>query len=414
MKNIQPNSPFPVQTYTLSNGIRAVCRRTPGAVSYIGVVIAAGSRDEEDHRFGLAHFVEHTIFKGTRRRRSWHISNRMESIGGELNAYTSKEETVVYTNAPVGYASRAVELLADVISESVFPDAEVEREREVVTEEINSYLDSPGEAVYDEFEELIYAGSGLAHNILGTPESVHSLTPADCSDFLSTRYTPSRMVIYVSDPGDPDRMVRLLEQHFGSLERRTMPREFTVPPVVEPFDEVHDHGGHQAHTIVGARTFGRLDPRRHALLLLNNYLGGPCMNSRLNQELREQRGLVYTVDSNVALMSDTGLFSIYFGSDPANVGRCCRLIARELDRLASHRLTERTFESVKRQYCGQLLVGSDHRESAAMSMGKSLMYFGEVHSVADTARRVREVTAEQMREVAEMLSPSLCSTLTLR
>ena len=413
MKNIQPNTDKPL-LITLSNGIRAVIKRSPGAVSYIGVVIGAGSRDERPDRYGLAHFVEHTIFKGTGKRRSWHISNRMESIGGELNAYTSKEETVIYTNAPAGYTGRAVELLSDVISNSVFPETEVEREREVVIEEINSYLDSPGEAVYDEFEELIYTGSGLAHNILGTPESVYTLTPADCREFLDTRYTPSRMVIYASDPGDPEHTARLLERHFGSIRRPDSPRAFVVPPRVAPFDEVRDHNGHQAHTIVGVRTFGRLDPRRHALLLLNNYLGGPCMNSRLNQELREQRGLVYAVDSNVALMSDTGLLSIYFGSDPANVGRCRKLIARELDRLAQSRLSERTFESIKRQYCGQLLVGSDHRESAAMSMAKSLMYFGEVHSVADTAQRVREVTAEQLREVAELLSPALCSTLTLR
>lgn len=414
MKDIQPNTDNPIHIITLSNGLRAVIRRTPGVVSYIGVAIGAGSRDERPDRYGLAHFVEHTIFKGTLHRRSWHISNRMESIGGELNAYTSKEETLIYTNAPAGYARRAIELLADVISNSIFPEAELEREREVVIEEINSYLDSPGEAVYDEFEELIYAGSGLAHNILGTPESVRRLTPEDCREFLATRYTPDNMVIYVADPGDPDRIARLLERYFGSLNRSGSKANHLPAPMVTPFDEVHDRDGHQAHTIVGARTFGRLDPRRHALLLLNNYLGGPCMNSRLNQELREQRGLVYAVDSNVALMSDTGLLSIYFGADPANVNKCRKLIARELDRLAQSRMPERTFESIKRQYCGQLLVGSDHRESSAMSMAKSLMYFGSVHTISETARKVREVSADQLREVAELLSPSLCSTLTLR
>lgn len=399
--------------FTLSNGLRAVCRRAAGAVSYIGVAIGSGSRDEDAAHHGLAHFVEHTIFKGTTKRRSWHISNRMEGVGGELNAYTSKEETMIYTNAPAGYADRAIELLADLVADCTFPSDEVEREREVVIEEINSYLDSPGDAVYDDFEELIYAGSGLAHNILGTPDSVRSLTPADCRSFIDRWYTPANMVVYAADPGDPERVARMLERHFGRLHFAATPHSRVLPPVPPQFDEVKNKGGHQAHTIVGMRTFGRRDPRRFALFLLNNYLGGPCMNSRLNQQLREQRGLVYTVDSNVALMSDTGLLSIYFGSDHANVAKCRRLVARELDRLAQSPLSPRRFEGVKEQYCGQLTVSSDHRESSAMALAKSLMYYGEVHTAADTAERVREVTAEQMREVAEMLAAPTRSVLTL-
>lgn len=398
---------------TLSNGLRAVCRRTGGAVSYIGVAIGVGSRDETPDRFGLAHFVEHTIFKGTRHRRSWHISNRMESIGGELNAYTSKEETLVYTNAPAGYTERAIELLSDLVANSIFPADEVEREREVVIEEINSYLDSPGEAVYDEFEELIYAGSGLAHNILGSPESVRSLGPADCRDFINTWYTPSNMVVYVADPGDPERIARMLDRHFGALRFPATQHTRVTPPAVTPFDKAIDRQGHQAHTVTGARVFGRTDPRRFALLLLNNYLGGPCMNSRLNQELREHRGLVYTVDSNVSLLSDTGLLTIYFGCDASNVDKCLRLIDREIDRLAQSPLSERRFAQIKEQYCGQLIVGSDHRESSAMSMAKSLMYFDAIHTVATTARCVREVTPQQMREVAELIAPGLRSRLTL-
>ncbi len=400
--------------YTLPNGLRAVCHRTPGAVSYIGVAIGSGSRDEEPSRYGLAHFVEHTIFKGTRHRRSWHISNRMESIGGELNAYTSKEETLIYTNAPAGYAERAVELLSDLAADSVFPPEELEKEREVVIEEIHSYLDSPGDAVYDEYEELAYAGSGLAHNILGSPESVRSLGSADCRAFLDRWYTPANMVVYASDPGDPDRMARLIEKHFSRLHFPETPHLRVAPPDVAPFDETRDRNGHQAHTVMGARVFGRRDPRRFALLLLNNYLGGPCMNSRLNQELREQRGLVYTVDSNVALMSDTGLLTVYFGADASNVAKCRRLIARELDRLAQSPLSERRFAQIKEQYCGQLIVGSDHRESSAMSMAKSLMYFGEIHTVESMARQVRDVTPEQMRQVAELVASPSLSCLTLR
>ena len=399
--------------FTLSNGLRAVCRRCEGLVNYIGIAVNAGSRDEDEAHQGLAHFVEHTIFKGTDRRRSWQISSRMETVGGELNAYTSKEETVVYTNAPAGYEERALELLADLVTSSRFPKEEIDRERDVVVEEINSYLDSPSDSVYDEFEELAYAGSGLSHNILGTPESVRALTGADCREFLDRFYTPGDMVVYCYGPADSDRFRRLVEKYFGGMHYPTVDHKRTAPPAPVAFDEVRDRGNHQANTIVGARLFGRRDPRRFALFLLNNYLAGPCMNSRLNLELREKRGYVYTVDSSVSLMSDTGLMLIYFGSDPSAVKKCRRLIATELDRLAQSAMSPTTFERIKRQYCGQLLVTSDHRENRAMSLAKSLLYFDTIHDIDTTAEHIRAVTAEEMRQVAELLSPSLCSTLTL-
>lgn len=409
--NIQDND---IQVFTLSNGLRAVCHTSMGRVSYIGVAVNAGSRDEDESRQGLAHFVEHTIFKGTARRKSWHISNRMESVGGELNAYTSKEETLIYTNAPAGYAERSIELLSDIIKSSRFPEAELTREREVVIEEINSYLDSPSDSVYDEFEEKIYAGSGLAHNILGTPESVRRLTSEECRGFLDSYYTPGNMVVYMSDPTDPKRLLHLLEKYFGGMCFPTAERNRIAPPMNPIFDEEKNREGHQAHTIVGARTFGRNDPRRFALFLLNNYIGGPCMNSRLNQELRERRGLVYAVDSSVSLMSDAGLMLIYFGSDPRQVGMCRKLITETLDSLTQKRMTERQFNRIKEQYCGQLLVSTDHHESMAMSMGKSLLYHNAVHNPAQMAERVRGVTPEEFRAVAELLAPEKCSRLTLR
>lgn len=399
--------------FTLSNGLRAVCRRTHGMVSYIGMLVSAGSRDEADDRHGLAHFVEHTLFKGTARRKSWQIASRMETVGGELNAYTSKEETMVYTNAPAGYEERAVELLADLISSSVFPAEEIDKERDVVVEEINSYLDSPSDSVYDEFEELAYAGSALSHNILGTADSVRALSREDCRGFLDRFYTPSRMVAYCCSPLEPEKFRNMLERHFGGLDFPAVPGGRVAPPAMDIFDEYRDRGNHQANTIVGARLFGRDDPRRFALFLLNNYLGGPCMNSCLNRELREKRGLVYTVDSSVSLMSDTGLMLIYFGTDPSSVGRCRRIIARELDRLAQSPLSPTVFERVKAQYCGQLLVSSDHKESRAMSLAKSLMYYGCIHDITTMTENIRALSAQQLREVAELVAPSRCATLTL-
>lgn len=399
--------------FTLPNGMRTVCWHTDGLVSYIGIVVNAGSRDESPSRHGLAHFVEHTIFKGTRSRKSWQVSSRMEVVGGELNAYTSKEETMVYTNAPAGYEERAVELLADIVSSSVFPQGEIEKEREVVIEEINSYLDSPSDSVYDEFEELAYAGSGLAHNILGDAASVRLLTGEDCRDFIDRHYTPSEMVAYCCSPLDPEKVRRLMERHFGCLCFPAAPRLRQAPPPMSPFNLRHDRGNHQANTIMGARVFGRKDPRRFALYLLNNYLGGPCMNSRLNRELREKRGYVYTVDSNVSLMSDCGLMMVYFGSDPATVEKCRRVVLDEIDRLAQSRMSDMAFEKVKRQYCGQLIVSSDHMENRAMALAKSILYYGEINDSSTTAEYIRSVTAEQLREVAALLPPSGFGTLSL-
>lgn len=399
--------------FTLPNGIRLVVWQIKSLVSYFGAIVSTGSRDESPERQGLAHFVEHTIFKGTGKRKAWQISSRMESIGGELNAYTSKDETAVYTNAPAGHAERAIELVADLIADSRFPAEELEKEKDVVIEEIHSYEDSPADSVFDEFEELIYEGSGLAHNILGTPESVKALTSADCRAFIDSFYTPGEMTLYYAGADDPQRVARLVERHFSCLHFPAAPSVRTTPPVREPFALQRDLGNHQANTIVGARTFGRLDPRRPALLLLNNYLGGPCMNSRLNRELRDRRGYVYTVESSVSMYEDTGSIFIYFGCDPDKVKKCIRLIHNELDRLVQSPLSEKALEAVKRQYCGQLTVTTDHRESRAMALAKSLMYFGDICDVEAMIDKVREVTPAQIREVAEMIAPCRCSSLTL-
>lgn len=390
-----------------------VCWHIEGLVSYIGAVVNAGSRDESPEKYGLAHFVEHTIFKGTDRRRGWQISSRMESVGGELNAYTSKEETMIYTNAPAGYEERAIELLSDLISCSRFPKEEIEREKEVVIEEIHSYLDSPSDAVYDEFEELAYKGSGLAHNILGSAESVRGLDSGDCRSFLDRFYTPGEMVVYCCTPQDPEKMHRLVSKYFGKLHFPDTPRVRQRPLPMEEFDVRREKGNYQANTIVGTRVFGRKDSRRFALFLLNNYLGGPSMNSRLNRELREKRGYVYTVDSSVSLMTDSGLWFVYYGCDPGNVKKCREIIFRELDVLASKRMADATFEKIKRQYCGQLLVNSDHRENRAMSLAKSLLYYGELHDISTTAEHIRGVTADELRDVAQMIMESPRGSLTL-
>lgn len=399
--------------FTLDNGLRCVHRHTNSAVAYCGIVVNAGSRDEDTLHNGLAHFVEHTIFKGTKHRSSWHISNRMESVGGELNAYTSKEETVIYTAAPAGEPQRAIELLADLVRNSTFPTDEIEREREVVCEEIKSYLDSPSDSVYDEFEENIYLGNAMAHNILGDIDSVHRLSAVDCRGFIEDFYCPDNMVIYISDSSKSQSIERLCRKHFGDLHLKSKLKERIIPGIVAPFSITKERNGFQAHTLMGARAFSRTDPRRFALFLLNNYLGGPCMNSRLNQELRERRGYVYTVDSSIALLSDCGSMMIYFGSDHNHVDKCKKLIRHELENLAATKLSAAKFERIRRQYRGQLLLTTDHKESTAMSLGKSMLYYNEIHSPAWTAERISEVSAEEVRAVAEFLLNQGLSELTI-
>lgn len=398
---------------TLSNGLRVSVRQTSGSVTYCGLLINAGSRDEPENLPGLAHFVEHTVFKGTKRRSSWHISNRMERVGGELNAYTSKENTSIYTVAPCGYEERALELLSDLVENATFPASELDKEREVIIEEINSYLDTPSDSVFDQFDEMLFKGSALSHNILGTPDSVRKIEGKDCLDYIRRFYSPGNMVGFIMTSAPLDKVERLLEKYFGRFDRPDNPSKRLKPEDTPAFDIVRDNNGHQAHTIIGKRLFGRNDPRRLALFLLNNYLGGPCMNSRLNQELREKRGLVYTVDSTVALLSDTGMLAIYFGSDRETADKCCQLVRKELANLADKKISPRTFSMIKEQYCGQMLVGSDNRESMAMSLGKNLLFYNRLTNIKATAERVREVTAEEVREVAELVAPDLCSRLTL-
>lgn len=400
--------------FTLPNGLRCIHTKTMGQVSYCGVAVNAGSRDDLSGLYGTAHFVEHTIFKGTAHRSSWHISNRMESVGGELNAYTTKEETVIYTNAPRGYVERSFELLSDLVSYANFPANEVDKEREVVIEEINSYLDSPADSVFDEFEDRMYNGSGVGHNILGTTESVKGLKSQNCRAFIDTFYTPVNMVLYCSDPSTHDRIERLAMKYFGHLTHPSIECQRTTPVVNPVFNEVINRNGHQTHTLMGTRFSNRSDSRRFALFLLNNKLGGPCMNSILNQELREKKGYVYTVDSVVSLMSDCGHLAIYFGCDDSNVKKCTQLVKAEVEKLANSPMKAKVFEMAKRQYVGQLLVSSDHRESCAMNTGKSILYYNEVHDINWTSERILSLTAEDVRAVAEDIMKSGFSVLTLK
>ncbi len=398
--------------HTLPNGLRLVHVNTANQVAWCGLAVNAGSRDENEGHYGLAHFVEHTIFKGTTHRRAWHILNRMERVGGELNAYTTKEGTMLYSVFPHQHLSRAVDLLADLVQWSVFPQSELDRERDVVLEEAASYRDTPSDAVYDDFEDLLFAGSELGHNILGRKEDLENLSREDCMHYLKKLYVPANMAFFSVGPDSPDRVFRLAEKAFGPMSHEMEPRRRTVPPHVEPFRRTINIGTHQAHTIVGARVPDMNHPLRYALMLLNNILGGPGMNSLLNVELRERRGYVYTVESTLTMLSDCGWMEIYLGCDHDDVRSSLRVIERITSRLSQELLPERRLDAYKRQYCGQLVVAADSTEYLAMSAGRGLLYRGRVATIDDTIARIQEVTPEQIAQAAEFLRGDALSSLT--
>lgn len=399
--------------HTLPNGLRIVAERIEGNVSYIGVLTNAGSRDDGPGKDGLAHFVEHTLFKGTAKRRSGAVSARMESVGGELNAYTTKEEIMLYTNSPAGYEARAIELLADLVKNASFPQEEINREKSVILEEIHSYRDNPSYAVFDSFDEKFFAGSPLAHNILGYPDTVERLERSDAAGFISRNFAASNMVIYCVAPSDPQKNIRLIQRHFGDLPAGAPRDARTRPLPAAPFDITERHDNHQANVLAGTSVFNIRDDRRFALYLLSNYLGGPAMNSVLNLEMRDRRGLVYTVETCVSLYSDSGVFQVYFGCEPSKVEKCSRIVRRELEKLASSPLSDKKFAMAKRQLCGQLLVSGDHRENCAMGYAKSLMRHGRVLDNADTARSIRSLEAEDIRSLAEEIVSTPFSRLVL-
>ena len=403
-----------VSYHTLANGLRMVHITTTSQVAWCGLAVNAGSRDEREGHYGLAHFVEHTIFKGTTHRRAWHILNRMERVGGELNAYTTKEGTMLYSVFPRQHLDRAIDLLADLVQWSVFPQEELDRERDVVLEEAASYRDTPSDADYDDFEDLLFAGSELGHNILGRKEDLEQLTREDCMRYLKTLYVPTNMAFFSVGPERPERVFRRAEKAFSTMSHEMAPRHRIVPQEAVPFKRTIQIGTHQAHTIVGARVPDMNHPLRHALMLLNNILGGPGMNSLLNVELRERRGYVYTVESTLTLLSDCGWMEIYLGCDPDDVRSSLRVIERITSRLCQELLPERRLEAYKKQYCGQLVVAADNTEFMAMRAGRGLLYHGSVAAIDETIASIQAVTPEQLAQAAAYLHAERLSSLTFQ
>ena len=393
-------------TKTLASGLRVIHLPSTSSVVYCGFQIAAGTRDERPGEEGLAHFCEHMTFKGTQRRNALQIINALEGIGGELNAFTNKESTVYYAAVQKEHLRVAVDVLADMVFHSQYPQAEIEREVEVICDEIESYNDSPAELIYDEFENLLFGGHPLGHNILGTAEHLRTYTTADAMRFTKRHYLPMKSVFFVYGSVDFDRLVMWLEKAVQkSPEPPVALEEQALPDMPVGATMVRHRNTHQAHVMIGTRAYGANHPRRMALYLLNNLLGGPGMNARLNLVLRERHGLVYTVESTIVNYGDTGVWSVYFGCDEHDVTRCRRLVRRELDKLMRLPLSNSRLMAAKRQLKGQLAIACDSREQFALDFGKSFLFDGKERDLDNLFSRIDGVTAEDVQAVASELFP---------
>ncbi|MDD5346078.1 MAG: pitrilysin family protein [Proteiniphilum sp.] len=393
-----------IYTHTLSNGLRIIHRNTPSEISHCGIAVNTGSRDEYPQEAGMAHFVEHMLFKGTQRRRAHHIAGRMESVGGELNAYTTKEETFYYATFLGEYFPRAVELLADMLFHSEFSPLLIDREREVILDEINSYQDDPAELIWDDFENMLFAGHDLGHYILGVPETLQRFDREQILHFMEREYQPSRMVFFSSGRIPFPKVVKQLERYFSIAPARVEINTRIAPTFpCKPRKEMLHKNTSQSHVMMGVPALSMRHPQRHALLLLNNILGGGSLNSRLNASLREKHGLVYHVESNVTLYSDTGLFAVYFAGDPQQRERCIRLVKKEINRLLEKELTPLQLNLAKRQWKGQLGIAAEQNENYTLAMAKRFLHTGRYLSLKEMFDRIDAITAEELHDTARYL-----------
>lgn len=398
--------------HTLTNGIRLVHQRLPGVVAHCGLVINTGSRAETPTEHGMVHFIEHMLFKGTDKRKAYYILSRLEDVGGELNAYTTKEETAIHASFMKEDYERAVEIISDIVFNSVLPEKEIEKEKDVVIEEINSYLDNPAELIFDDFEELIFAGQPIGHNILGTSSVVKSFTQKKLQDFISRNYNTDQMV-FCSVGNIPDeKAMRLFRKYFESVpsNKRTsgnsLPWSYKVSGVTKKMDTF------QSHCIIGNVAYNLKDERRMGMFLLNNILGGQGLNSRLNLSLREKNGLAYNVESAYNPYYDTGAFSIYFGTDNHHLERSIRVTLFELNKLRTKSMGSIQLSKAKNQMKGYLARGYENHENLMLSLGKSLLVFDRIESLEEVCRKIDSITASELLTTAnEIFEPGKLSTL---
>lgn len=390
------------EIFTLSNGLRVIHRAVNRPVAHVALLVAAGSRVETERQQGLAHYLEHCFFKGTAKRKAYHILSRLEDVGGELNAYTSKEETVLHASFLTADYPRATELLSDIALHSRFPAKDCEKEKEVILDEINSYRDNPAENIFDEFEELVFPQHPLGRNILGTPESLRAFTRQDLLDFVSQHYFPENAVFSSVGNISATRLKKLLERYFGEWSAVSMLEQKLEPlPAYQAQQLRQERTGFQTHLILGRRAYAQKHPKQRALALLNNLLGGPGMNSRLNLNIREKYGFTYHLESYYQAYQDSGLVGVYLGTDPGTAERVVQLVHREFKRLRENKLGVLQLSKAKKQILGQLAMAWENNSSTMLGYGKSLLFHEDIESFAQIAADVEALSAEYLQEVAQ-------------
>jgi predicted Zn-dependent peptidase len=400
------------QDITLKNGIRLLHRQTSDAVAHCGLIINTGSREESEKENGMAHFIEHMVFKGTNKRKAFHILSRMENVGGELNAYTTKEETCVYCSFLPEYYERSIELIQDLVFNSVFPAKEMEKEKDVVMDEINSYRDTPSEEIYDEYENQIYDGHSIGRNILGTRKTVKKFNKKMIDDFILNNYHSDQMIISSVGNISFEKLQKIILKYYGELPANLRTESRSVFQDYKPQSVVLKRKNYLSHACIGNLAYPRKDERRLAMVLLNNILGGPGMNSRLNLSIREKYGFAYNIESQYYPYSDTGVFCIYLGTDAGYMDKATDLVNKELALLRDKKMGTLQLKRAKQQIIGQLAISLESNLSRMLSAGKSVLHLGKVDPVANIISRIEKISSEDLIEVAnDIFNPSELSSL---
>jgi len=369
-------------------------------VAYCGIAINTGTRDEAEDELGMAHFIEHMLFKGTKKRKAWHIINCLENVGGELNAYTGKEETFVYATVLTEDFERAMELTADIVFNTTFPKNEITREVAIILDEIQLYKDTPSELIYDEFEELVFANHPMGNNILGDAHLLVNFKKEDAERFIANKYHTDEMVFFSLGNIKFEKIIRWAEKYLACYPASLRPSKRTPLSTYATQSISLKKDTHQLHVMLGNRAYSLHDSNKLGLYLLNNIIGGPGMNSLLNLSLRERNGLVYNVESSYTAFSDTGIFCIYLGSDPKNKNRCIELVKKELKGLQEKKMSSISFAKYKKQLIGQLTISSQNKESLALSIGKSFLHFNRIESIEETKKRLDEIIPDNLCHIA--------------
>lgn len=390
-------------THTLKNGIRVIHKPIDSPVAHLGILINTGSRDEEPEEHGLAHFIEHSVFKGTQKRKAFHIISRIEDVGGELNAYTTKEETTLFSTFLFEFYERTAELLSDILFNSTYPEKELKREREVILEEINSYKDSPSELIFDEFEELVFDGHPIARNILGTRNNLIHFDREAILRFIAHNYHTDQMVISSVGKIDFEKLIKLTEKYFGEAEtsiriNKRQPYQNYVPGI-----RIIGKDTYQSHCMLGNVAYDMTHPKRLTMVLLNNILGGQAMNSRLNMALRERKGMAYNIESGYTAYSDTGLFNVYFGTDRENLDKATDLVLKEFKRLRDQKLGAVQLSKAQKQLIGQIAISTETREDLMLTLGKSFLFFNKVETMPSIFKKIEAITPSDLLEAANQI-----------